>query len=145
MLRELAISDFAIIEKSSIRFQDGLTSLTGETGAGKSILLDALGAVLGHRVGPDLVRTGAGSARIEALFELNGNTIDQFRHRCAEIGVDTDDDGQLILSREIQSGGRSSARINGRMVTASVLTEIGAYLVDIHGQSDHLSLLKSGT
>jgi DNA repair protein RecN (Recombination protein N) len=145
VLRELAISDFAIIERSTIRLQDGLTSLTGETGAGKSILLDALGAVLGQRVGPDLVRTGARSARIEALFELGNRSIHQVRARCDELGIEIEDEGHLILTREIQSGGRSSARVNGRLVTASVLADIGAYLVDIHGQSDHLSLLRPQT
>lgn len=145
MLRELAISDFAIIERSTIRLQDGLTSLTGETGAGKSILLDALGAVLGQRVGPDLVRTGAKSARIEALFEVDGELDSSLRTRCSDLGIEIEDDGHLILTREIQAGGRSSARVNGRLVTASVLAEIGSYLVDIHGQSDHLSLLRSET
>lgn len=145
MLRELAISDFAIIERSTIRLQDGLTSLTGETGAGKSILLDALGTVLGQRVGPDLVRTGAKSARIEALFEIEGALESTILDRCNDLGIEIGDDGHLILTREIQTGGRSSARVNGRLVTASVLAEIGSYLVDIHGQSDHLSLLRSDT
>lgn len=145
MLRELSIADFAIIERSTIRLQDGLTSLTGETGAGKSILLDALGAVLGQRVGSDFVRTGAKTARIEALFEISDDSDTSIRPRCLELGIEIDEDCQLILTREIQANGRSSARINGRIVTAAVLAEIGSHLVDIHGQSDHLSLLKSTT
>ncbi|MEJ7838187.1 MAG: DNA repair protein RecN [Thermomicrobiales bacterium] len=145
MLRELSIADFAIIERSTIRLQDGLTSLTGETGAGKSILLDALGAVLGQRIGSDLVRTGAKTARIEALFELTEACDTTIRPRCVDLGIEIGDDGHLILTREIQASGRSSARINGRMVTASVLAEIGSHLVDIHGQSDHLSLLQATT
>lgn len=145
MLRELAITDFAIIERSTIRLQDGLTSLTGETGAGKSILLDALGAVLGQRVGADFVRTGAKSARIEALFELDDRSLDGLQPICGELGIELDEDESLILTREIQSGGRTSARVNGRMATAGTLAEIGALLVDIHGQSDHLSLLKPNT
>jgi DNA repair protein RecN (Recombination protein N) len=141
MLRELAITDFAIIEQSIIRLQDGLTSLTGETGAGKSILLDAMGAVLGQRVGADLVRTGAKYARIEALFELDDRSVRVLEPVCDEFGIDLED-GILILTREIQAGGRSSARINGRLATASALATIGSFLVDIHGQSDHLSLLR---
>jgi DNA repair protein RecN (Recombination protein N) len=142
VLRELAIADFAIIERSMIRLQDGLIALTGETGAGKSILLDALGAVLGQRVGPDLVRTGARTARIEALFELDAKSLPQVRAICDDLGIEIDDDGTLILTREIQANGRSTARVNGRLATASALSDIGASLVDIHGQSDHLSLLR---
>jgi len=142
MLRELAITDFAIIEQSLIRLQDGLTSLTGETGAGKSILLDALGAVLGQRIGADFVRTGAKSARVEAMFELDDRTREALQPLAETYGIDLDSD-VLILSRDILASGRTSARINGRMATATALSEIGQVLVDIHGQSDHLSLLRA--
>jgi DNA repair protein RecN (Recombination protein N) len=142
MLVELAIRNFAIIEAVQIPFGPGLNVLSGETGAGKSILIDALGAVLGDRVSTDMVRTGATSASIDATFDLTC-----VRHRdglcrvLEELEVE-ENDGLLILSREIHAGGRSSARLNGRPTTVSILAQIGALLVDIHGQSEHLSLLK---
>lgn len=140
MLSRLSIRDIVLIDRLDIDFADRLAVLTGETGAGKSILIDALGAVLGQRVSADMVRTGAKAARVEAVFTLDsGTAIDDV---LAAQGVEPDD-SQLILSREIQAGGRSVARVNGQATTMSALSEIGAALVDIHGQSDHLSLLKS--
>jgi DNA repair protein RecN (Recombination protein N) len=144
MLLELSITDFAIIEHTTIRFSEGLNALTGDTGAGKSILLDALGAVLGARVSTDLVRTGAKLARVEASFEVTELDGHRLGDPLNEIGIDIREEGALILAREIQANGRSSARINGRMTTAVMLMQIGSLLVDIHGQSDHLAILKSG-
>ena len=142
MLVELAIRNFAIIEAVQIPFGPGLNVLSGETGAGKSILIDALGAVLGDRVSTDMVRTGAASASIDATFDLNCVPHrDALSRVLAELEVD-ESDGLLILSREIHSGGRSTARLNGRPTTVSILAQIGSLLVDIHGQSEHLSLLK---
>lgn len=141
MLLELAITDFAIIDELRIPFEPGLNVLTGETGAGKSIIIDALGAVLGERIGGDVVRTGARSARIEATFDVTAVT-----HRPEvsalfdELGVEPED-GVVIFRRDIAAGGRSTARINGSAATAGMLSRLGALLVDIHGQSDHLSLL----
>ena len=143
MLLELAIQDFAIIDAVRIPFEPGLNAITGETGAGKSILIDALGAVLGGRVGSEVVRTGAPSARIEATFAATViNSLPALRTELMDIGVDPEDD-VVILSREVTAAGRSSARINGRAVTVGVLNRIGSLLVDIHGQSDHLSLLRT--
>src|SRR5215203_2158001 len=142
MLVELAIRNFAIIEAVQIPFGPGLSVLSGETGAGKSILIDALGAVLGDRVSTDLVRTGAASASIDATFDLTCVPDRAALSRVLEELEIDDSDGQLILSREIHAGGRSSARLNGRPTTVSILAQIGSLLVDIHGQSDHLSLLK---
>ena len=142
MLVELAIRNFAIIEAVQIPFGPGLNVLTGETGAGKSILIDALGAVLGDRVSADMVRTGARSASIDATFDL-----ERIPHRDAvsrvleDLQID-ESEGLLILSREILAGGRGTARLNGRPTTVSILAQVGSLLVDIHGQSDHLSLLK---
>src|SRR5215210_3269448 len=142
MLVELVIRNFAIIESVQITFGPGLNVLTGETGAGKSILIDALGAVLGDRVSTDMVRTGAATAAIDATFDLNCvSHRDGLSQVLQELEVDASD-GQLILSREIHAGGRSSARLNGRPTTVSILAQIGSLLVDIHGQSEHLSLLK---
>src|SRR5215217_1271558 len=145
MLVELAIRNFAIIEAVQIPFGPGLNVLSGETGAGKSILIDALGAVLGDRVSTDMVRTGAASASIDATFDLNCVPHrDALSRVLEELEVD-ESDGLLILSREIHSGGRSTARLNGRPTTVSILAQIGSLLVDIHGQSEHLSLLKPAT
>jgi DNA repair protein RecN (Recombination protein N) len=141
MLLEMSIRNFAIIRDLRLSFAPGLNALTGETGAGKSIIIDALGAVLGARVSADLVRTGAPSAWVEALFDaavVEGH--DGLRQVLAEHGIQPED-GTLILSRDINANGRSVARINGRTVTAAILSTIGGYLVDIHGQSEHLSLL----
>ena len=142
MLLELAIRDFAIIRELRIPFAPGFNALTGETGAGKSIIIDALGAVLGARVSSDLVRTGASGAWVEALFDAQ--TLESragFQQILIENGLALED-GCLILTRDINANGRSVARINGRTVTASTLASVGAFLVDIHGQSEHLSLLK---
>ncbi|MDI3339656.1 MAG: DNA repair protein RecN [Sphaerobacter sp.] len=142
MLLELAIRNFAIIRDLRLTFGPGLNALTGETGAGKSIIIDALGAVLGARVSADFVRTGAPGAWVEAVFAVNRLAgRDDFRHLLEETGVEPED-GTLILTRDISASGRSTARINGRTVTASTLAQFGALLVDIHGQSEHLSLLR---
>ena len=143
MLLELSIANFAIIERTTIRFDAGLNVLTGETGAGKSILLDALGAVLGQRVSSDLVRTGAKAAQIEALFQPEPDVLARLAPTFADLGIEIDEDGTIVVARDILAGGRSTARLNGRLVTASALNAVGAALVDIHGQSDHLAILKT--
>lgn len=143
MLLELAITDFAIIDELRIPFEPGLNVLTGETGAGKSIVIDALGAVLGERVGADVVRTGSRGARVEATFDLiSALQRPEVAAMLDELGVESED-GIVILRREIAAGGRSTARINGRAATAGMLARLGGLLVDIHGQSDHLSLLRA--
>ncbi|MGN6032680.1 MAG: DNA repair protein RecN, partial [Thermomicrobiales bacterium] len=139
----LSIANFAIIERTTIRFDAGLNVLTGETGAGKSILLDALGAVLGQRVSSDLVRTGAKAAQIEALFQPAPDVLARLAPTFEELGIEIDEDGTIVVARDILAGGRSTARLNGRLVTASALNAVGAALVDIHGQSDHLAILKT--
>ncbi|MDQ2654867.1 MAG: DNA repair protein RecN [Chloroflexota bacterium] len=142
MLLTLTIRNFAIIDSAEIPFSPGLNVLTGETGAGKSILVDALGSVLGERTSPEMVRTGARGATVDAVFDLSSSQNAQaIAAALADLEVETDN-GELILSREILATGRSSARLNGRPTTASVLSQLGALLVDVHGQSDHLSLLK---
>ena len=142
MLIELSIRDFAIIDELRVSFEPGMNVLTGETGAGKSIVVDALGAVLGERIGADVVRTGAKAAHIEAIFDV-GELADRpsLKAFAEEFGLELDE-GTLILAREIAANGRSTARINGRATTAGALARAGALLVDIHGQSDHLSLLR---
>ena len=143
MLTQLTIRDFAIIDRLSIDWSPGLNAVTGETGAGKSIIIDAVGALLGGRVSPDLVRSGATRALVEGVFALSEAPDDgDLRATLDEYGLEPED-GALILTREVAvAGGRGGARINGRAVPASVLQQVGEHLVDIHGQSEHLSLLR---
>lgn len=143
MLQELSIVDFAIIDQATIQFGPGMNAITGETGAGKSILLDALSAVLGSRVSADLVRTGAKSARVEAVFFVDEDPRPELLRELDAAGIELDDERALILSRDIQSNGRSISRVNGRTTTASHLGRIGTSLVDIHGQSEHLAILRT--
>jgi DNA repair protein RecN (Recombination protein N) len=146
MLLELYIKNFAIVDELRLRFSRGLSVLTGETGAGKSIIVDALGTALGQRVGGEVVRTGADLAVAEAVFELDpGGTpgsVPQLASLLAEHGIQADE-GLLILTREInRATGRTVARVNSRAVPLSVVQQMGQLLVDIHGQSEHLSLLR---
>lgn len=143
MLAELTIRNFAVIRDTRLEFSSGFNALTGETGAGKSIVIDALGAVLGERVSSDLVRSGAERAYIEATFDLSDVASQaELATTLLEYGIELDVTEPLALSRDITAAGRSTARINGRALTAAALTEISQLLVDIHGQSDHLSLLR---
>ena len=140
MLDELRIENFAIINKLEIRFKSGLVIVTGETGAGKSIILDAIMALVGGRVDANMVRSGAERASLEAVFSIPAET----RSEIIEILKREElDEGEpfVTLGREIRGEGRSVARVNGRSVNVSLLKELGHYLVDIHGQSEHLSLL----
>ncbi|WP_093229661.1 DNA repair protein RecN [Thermoflavimicrobium dichotomicum] len=137
MLRELTIRQFAIIEEISLTFSNGFHVLTGETGAGKSILIDALGLVLGGRASSDLVRHGAEKAEIEALFEISSSH--PVWSLLNEWGLEMEE--TLLLRREIAASGKSTCRINGRIVTLSMLRQIGKKLIDIHGQHEHQSLL----
>lgn len=141
MLRELHIQNFAIITDLTLKFDNGLVVLTGETGAGKSIILDALSAVLGTRIDSGVVRSGSNHAFIEALFELDKVTLDLLRPLLEQEGL-LEDERFLTLSREIRAEGRSIARVNGRSVNLAIQSEIGSALVDVHGQSEHLSLLQ---
>ncbi len=144
MLAELTIRNFAVIRDTRIEFVNGFNALTGETGAGKSIVIDALGAVLGARTSSEFVRTGERSAYVEAVFDLTCTpALPAIQATLAEVGIDISPEEPLVLSRDINANGRSTARVNGRALTASALVQLGEMLVDIHGQSDHLSLLRS--
>jgi DNA repair protein RecN (Recombination protein N) len=140
MLSELRIQDFAIIEDLQLQFKPGLTVFTGETGAGKSIILDALSAVIGGRVDVNDIRRESDKAIIEATFLLDESTQTALRPILEAEGLF--ESGQLTLAREIRAAGRNVARINGRSVNLSLQAEVGTYLTDIHGQSEHLSLLR---
>lgn len=143
MLAELVITDFAIIDELRLRVAPGFNVLTGETGAGKSIIIDAVGALMGGRVETQMVRTGAQRAIVEGMFYLNETAHAALDPILKENDLfDDDESDMLLLSREIRANGRSTARANGRVVTAGLLKSIGEHLVDIHGQSEHLSLLR---
>jgi DNA repair protein RecN (Recombination protein N) len=141
MLTELTVIDFAIIDRLRLNLAPGFNVLTGETGAGKSIIIDAVSLLLGGKADSDAVRSGCDRALIEGAFdlppaaELRALLIDN------DLGNEDDPD-RLMLAREVRSGGRSTARVNGRAVPSSLLREIGELLIDIHGQSEHLSLLR---
>ncbi|NLH98880.1 MAG: AAA family ATPase, partial [Chthonomonadales bacterium] len=138
MLRALAIRDMAIIRSLDVEFGPGLSVLTGETGAGKSIIIGALGAVLGGRVGADSVRSGSSRALVDAVFDLSASPDVQALVEAMGYEIP---DGELALTREITDAGKSVARISGRPATAAQLRQIGEWLVDIHGQHEHQSLL----
>jgi len=140
MLTDLRIENFAIIQKLELKFLSGLVIFTGETGAGKSIILDALEAVVGGRTDPTNIRSGMERASVEAIFTLPDETRDAITQLLIREDL-LDDSDTVTLSREIRREGRSTARINGRSVAQSLLKELGNYFVDIHGQSEHLSLL----
>ena len=138
MLLEISIKNFAIIEAISLNFEKGMTVLTGETGAGKSIIIDAMNMMLGARATTDVIRHGAAKAEIEGLFSIENSRALQeiFDEQGLELG------DEIIIRREILQNGRSVSRINGQMVNLSVLRSIGQHLVDIHGQHDQEELMR---
>ena len=139
MLQEISIKNFAIIEEIHLSFESGMTILTGETGAGKSIIIDAMGLLLGGRSSSDFVRTGKDKAEIEGLFFAGENAeLDQ---KLESLGLERST--ELILRRDIFANGRSVCRVNGQMVNLTTLREIGELLVDIHGQHDNQELMNA--
>lgn len=138
MLLEISIKNFAIIESISLNFEKGMTVLTGETGAGKSIIIDAMNMMLGARATTDVIRHGAPKAEIEGLFSVENSHALQMIFD--EQGIELGD--EIIIRREILQNGRSVSRVNGQMVNLSVLRSIGQYLVDIHGQHDQEELMR---
>jgi DNA repair protein RecN (Recombination protein N) len=140
MLSELRIENFAIINQLELSFKDGLVIVTGETGAGKSILLDAIMTLVGGRVDTSMVRSGANRAVLEAVFKMPVETKMEIHEVLAREGLDESEDF-VTLGREIRAEGRTVARVNGRSVNVGLLKELGLFLVDIHGQAEHLSLL----
>ncbi|HOK08546.1 MAG TPA: DNA repair protein RecN [Candidatus Hydrogenedens sp.] len=140
MLESLYIKDFALIDKLEIQFSDGLNILTGETGAGKSIIVEALQMALGERASIDVIRSGADKARVDAVFHIS-TVPNSVKVILEEYEIELDDD-RLILSRVISSDGRSKAWLSGRPVPVNVLLNLGNELVDFHGQHEHQSVLK---
>lgn len=144
MLSELRVRDLAVIADVSLPLGTGLNVLTGETGAGKSMLVDALALLLGERASADVVRPGAKKTTIEGAFELAPTTLNRLSAPLSGLGVEAED-GRLILKREITVEGRSRAWVNGSPATVAVLSQIGALLVDLHGQHETQSLLRPDT
>jgi DNA repair protein RecN (Recombination protein N) len=141
MLKFLNISNFVVIRYLSVDFYQGLNVLTGETGAGKSIIVDALGLLLGARAFTDLVRTGERVALVEGIFELEGVNEERVRAELSDVGVEVSDEEYLTIRREVQLGGRSRIFVNDRIVTLATLKKLQPFLVEIHGQGEQRSLL----
>lgn len=142
MLSELKIENVAVIEKADISFEKGLNIMTGETGAGKSIVIDAINAVLGERTSKDIVRTGTQGAKITACFENVSTSAEKLLN---ELEIEQESDGNLIITRTITADGRSSCRVNGQPVTVSMLRSLGRELITICGQHDSQHLLQKET
>ena len=142
MLNELTIRDFAIIDELRLQIAPGFNVLTGETGAGKSIILDAVMLVLGGRADTNMVRANCDKAYVEATFSLNAELRALILPLLEEEGLDEEAGDDLLLARELRLSGRNICRVNGRSVSLSLLKQIAAPLIDIHGQGEHLSLLK---
>ena len=138
MLRTLSVRNFAIIDRLDLEFGSGFNVLTGETGAGKSIIMDALNLLLGGRAGAEMVRGGAERTTIDAVFDVAESP--ELQALVSELGFDLEDD-QLFVSREVAAGGKSTCRLSGRPASVSQLKAVGEWLVDLHGQHEHQSLL----
>ncbi|MBR3988767.1 MAG: DNA repair protein RecN [Clostridia bacterium] len=136
MLSELYIENIAVIEKSNISFSEGLNALTGETGAGKSIVIDSIGAVLGFRTSRELIRTGAEKALVTALFT---DVSEKAKQTLADIGIECD--GEILVSRELTLSGKNNCRINGKVCTVAMLKDLGKLLINIHGQHESYELM----
>ncbi|MBE6620554.1 MAG: DNA repair protein RecN [Ruminococcaceae bacterium] len=142
MLRTLHIENIAVIKCVDIAFDEGLTVLTGETGAGKSILIDSLGLLLGGKFSREIIRTGESTATVSAVFD---SLTEETAAALAELGYAPDEDGTLLLRRVLHADGRSTIRIGGQPITATLAREIGRYLLNIHGQNDNQRLLQKST
>ncbi len=142
MLVELNVRDFAIIDELQLRFSSGFNVLTGETGAGKSIIIDAVSNLLGGRADSTMIRSGTDVAWVEGIFYLNEPAKEAILPLLQKDGLEGDDENVLVLAREIRQERRNICRVNGRAVTLGTLASIGQHLVDIHGQTEHLSLLR---
>ena len=140
MLKTLTVWNFALLEQVQIEFGPGLNILTGETGAGKSILIDSLGAILGHRMTAEAIRTGCDWLRVEAVFSIDG--LSELHHFLDAQAIENEEN-TLIITRQITRAGKNMILINGCHVTLSVLRSLGEYLVDIHGQNENLALLRA--
>ncbi len=138
MLERLYIKNVALIDEISVEFGEGLNILSGETGAGKSIIIDSINFVLGEKAHKDFIHRGADKANVEALIYIDGSNV---KKEIENIGIDIDEDNSILISRTMLASGKTSCRINGKAVTVGMLKEISSLLIDIHGQHEHQSLL----
>src|SRR5580693_5146243 len=139
MLHDLVIEDYAVVDRLRVRFHTGLHLLTGETGSGKSIVVDALGLLLGGRASADMIRSGKERARVSGVFEI----CQSGRKILEQAGFDAED-CELLLDREIQSNGKSRVYVNNRPASVALLKELASHLGDIHGQHDQQILFEAG-
>src|SRR5437763_8122527 len=140
MLLELTVENYAVVERLRIHFHAGLNLLTGETGSGKSIVVDALGLLLGARASADMIRTGESRARVAGIFDVHDQPA--IRNLLEPAGLDIED-GELLIEREILASGKSRAFVGSRPVAASLLKELAPHLADIHGQHDQQLLFSA--
>ena len=142
MLQELEIHDFAIIEQLNVTFHDQMTVLTGETGAGKSIIIDALGLLAGGRGRSEFIRKGASKAVLRGLFVVptNATAVQELTDRGIPVS-----DGEILLERDLTRTGRNVCRVNGTLVNLATLRAVGERLIDIHGQNEHQELMRPET
>ena len=140
MLQNLHVKNLALIDETEVEFSNGLNIMTGETGAGKSIIIGSINLALGQRVPKEMLKENGEPALVELIFSIEDEKV---REKLAELDIDTEDD-MVILSRKITSG-KAVARINGEAVSASVLKVVASLLIDIHGQHEHQSLLSKKT
>lgn len=138
MLKTLDIENIAVIEKASVNFSGGLNVLTGETGAGKSIVVDSINAIMGERTSRELVRYGANNSYVSAYFD---DICDSALNKLKEFDIELEEDNSLLITRKISANGKSLCKVNGKTVTVSMLKEICSYLVNVHGQHDSQALL----
>ena len=142
MLKTLSVWNFALIENANIEFDEGLNILTGETGAGKSILIDSLGVALGSRANGQYIRNGCDELKVEAVFQINSQ--DKVIAVLEDLEIEADDD-TLIITRKITKSGKNSIIVNGSHITLNSLKKIGSALIDVHGQNENLALLKENS
>ena len=141
MLKTLYIENIAVIEKTTIDFSRGLNVLTGETGAGKSIIIDAINAIMGQRTSKDIIRTGESNAFVSAVFEDVNPSV---KAALEELGFDSDDD-ELIIQRALSQSGKNTCKIGGRPATVAMLRELSRHLINIHGQHESYELFSTDT
>src|SRR5271165_199949 len=145
MLLELVVENYAVVERLRVRFHPGLNLLTGETGSGKSIVVDALGLLLGARASADMIRTGEARARVAGIFDVHDFDLHNrapIRRLLEPAGLEIED-GELLIEREILAGGKSRAYVGSRPVAVSLLKDLAPYLADIHGQHDQQLLFST--
>ena len=138
MLKELRIKNYAIIDELNIDFKAGLNILTGETGAGKSIIIESLGLILGERASDESIRSGEDSATVEAIYDIS--RVKNIKEKLSESGIEAENN-ELIIRRQIARSGKNRSYINNSAVNLSLLKDVGDMLVDIHGQHEHQTLL----